>query len=166
MCLWSWCSTPLYFWGSLQALPQLPALRAKQAPAPCAEIRPGRLRASLQQCRLMKMTAEEKRTVMRHFKRVTRACSKVRKHWGALPCFSSWGNSNDFSNNCRSSYPSTGTFWFKTTCNMEVTLGKTWTLVSSPCKKAEGEDHSAGAGWTRRCMSPGWAAHPWAKDPV
>lgn len=66
--------------------------------------------SSLQQCCLMTMMAQEKRAVMRISKEVTHARWKVRRAKVNSSGFSNrWDN--DFPNNCRSSYPGTGTFW-------------------------------------------------------
>lgn len=46
------------------------------------------------------------------------------------PGFSNRWN-NDFPKNCRSSYPGTGIFWFKTSCNREAALGE-----HNPCAAA------------------------------
>lgn len=56
---------------------------------------------------------------------------------------------NDFPNNCRSSYPGTGTFWFKTSCNREVALGKQNPCAAAGCSSR----HTEGSGELRTRMS-------------
>lgn len=140
-CLCSQCWVPRGFWGPVRALLQ-PPITAQHA-----EIRPRRWRASLQQCWLMKMTVEEKRTVMRRFKKkVTRVCLKVQKHGGALHS----QKFNDFCNNCRSCYPGTGVSWRTTACNVEGALGKTWKKYE-PCVAAGHLGLHTGCGAGTQC---------------
>lgn len=54
------------------------------------------------------------------------------------PGFSNRWN-NDFPNSCRSSYPGTGIFWFKTSCNREVALGKYNLCAAAGCSSPHTE---------------------------
>lgn len=141
-CLCSRCWVPRGFWGPVRALLQPPVT------AQHAEIRPRRWRASLQQCWLMKMTVEEKRTVMRRFKK--------KSHVFAWRCRSTEVRYTDRSLMTSVTTAEAATqvrvspdvqqliTWKEHLEKPEKNMNPVLLLATSACTQAAGEEHKAG----------------------
>lgn len=63
-----------------------------------------------------------------------------------------------------STHPGISIFWFRTTCNVEVALGKTWTLEQRLKRIIVQEWEEQGEPTHQHCRALGWASHPQAKN--